>query len=247
MRIVCISDTHLQHSVHKIKIPDGDMLIHAGDLTICGNYLETAEAGQWLKSLPHKYKVVIAGNHDFLFQSDKQKAKMALDATGELIYLQDETAIVEGIKIYGSPWTPRFYDWAFQLADRRPEEARPFLLKAGDPKYPDPDEHWAKIPLETQLLITHGPPYGTLDRVIRRRPRVNPLRGDSETTYSEKTGCVALARRIKELPHLKLHVFGHIHPGHGVERDSQVTYVNAATCDNVYIPSNPPIVVDIDF
>lgn len=236
MRIVCISDTHLMHAQHKVVVPDGDILIHAGDLTFSGTYMEIQEAGDWLKSMPHKHKVVIAGNHDFLFEKEYHLAKTALDAGDKLIYLQDSFQEVAGIKFYGSPWTPRFYDWAFQL-DRNSEEAR---------------RKWAAIPVETQILVTHGPPYGTLDRVKRRSYKVDPLKGEIWDAYYEKTGCEELAKRVKFLPNLQLHVFGHIHQGYGKTkagstRFGETIYVNASTCDATYLPINPPIVVDIDF
>lgn len=243
MRFVCISDTHLRHTEHKLKIPDGDVLIHAGDLTIGGNYQEIVAAGRWLKSLPHAQKVVIAGNHDFLFQKDRHTAQQALDAEGELLYLQDSvTGLVGpqgGILVYGSPWTPHFYDWAFQLTREG---------EAADSKYPDATKHWKGIPENVQILVTHGPPYGTLDVVTRRQFKWVPGKGEVMDAYPQKTGDEALARRIHELPSLRLHVFGHIHPGYGKVVDGNGTvFVNASTCDNVYLPVNPPIVVDLNF
>src|SRR5687767_10507278 len=98
--IVCISDTHLQHN---FSIPNGDFLVHAGDLTFSGDIKEVAKAATWLRGLPHKRKVVIAGNHDWLFQKEPTLAQTLMAG---LTYLQDEAAEIDGIKFYGSPWQP---------------------------------------------------------------------------------------------------------------------------------------------
>lgn len=243
MRIVMVSDTHVMHGQHKIPIPDGDILIHAGDLTICGNYMETAEAGKWLSKLPHKHKIVIAGNHDFLFESDQRRGREAIgDGFDGIRYVQDQLIEIEGIKIFGSPWTPRFYDWAFQLDNHEATTVRPDHVRT---PWKDAAEHWQKIPVETQLLITHGPPYGILDNVRRRVVQIKPL-GEKVREFTDRAGCKELEKRIQQLPDLRLHVFGHIHPGHGVLQLEEVTFVNAATCDSVYIPNQKPIVLDLE-
>ena len=140
MKIVCISDTHSMHD--EIKLPPGDMLIIAGDICNHGLEHEVIFFNQWIKSIDYKYKIVIAGNHDWYFQKRKVK-RDEFDFT----YLQDESIIIEGIKIYGSPWQPEFYNWAFNLP-------RGELIKA----------KWDMIPRNTDILITHGPPlnYGDL-------------------------------------------------------------------------------------
>ena len=138
MRIVCISDTH--NEVMTEPIPDGDILIHAGDATIRGKIREVARFAQWFNSLPHKYKVFVPGNHDFLYERDRNIADTFVKS------LQDELIQIEGLKIYGSPWQPEFYNWAFNLP--RGEPLR---------------EIWSKIPDDVDLLITHGPPFGILD------------------------------------------------------------------------------------
>jgi len=143
MRIVAISDTH--GFQEQIKIPYGDILIHAGDFTRIGHPVEIIKFNDWLGRLPHKHKLIIAGNHDRLFEADPSFAKSLLfNAT----YLQDEEVIINGIKFYGSPWQPEFCNWAFNLP-RDGEE-----LKA----------KWAAIPDNVNVLITHGPPYAMLDK-----------------------------------------------------------------------------------
>ena len=141
-RIVCLSDTH--NCNEEIIVPDGDILIHAGDSTIRGTQYEVEEFAHWYASLPHRYKIFVAGNHDWLFQIENRFARLLVS---KFIYLQDSFVIVENLKIYGSPWQPRFFDWAFNL-NRGRELA----------------EKWSLIPEDTDILITHGPPNGILDQ-----------------------------------------------------------------------------------
>jgi Icc-related predicted phosphoesterase len=143
LRIVCLSDTH--NFTEEIAIPDGDVLIHAGDGTVRGTIGEVALFNQWLAALPHKHKILIAGNHDWLFETDNHLARNILDDS--ICYLQDSFIKINNLKIYGSPWQPRFYDWAFNL-DRGAEMA----------------EKWKLIPKDTDILVTHGPPSRILDK-----------------------------------------------------------------------------------
>lgn len=142
MKIVCISDTHTFE--YDIAVPDGDVLIHAGDATINGEPWEVSRFALWLKRQPHKHKIFVAGNHDWLFEKDPQAARAAIESVGTH-YLQDESIMLDGLRFYGSPWQPRFCDWAFNL-DR------------GDAI----KQKWDCIP-KCDVLITHGPPWGVLD------------------------------------------------------------------------------------
>jgi Icc-related predicted phosphoesterase len=142
--IVAISDTHGLHQ--SLEIPKGDILVHAGDITKQGTLREVEEFNDFLGSLPHSEKIVIAGNHDFCCERDRQACEKAL-TNG--VYLQDEGVTIQGIHFYGSPWQPWFYDWAFNL-QRGPE------IKA----------KWDLIPEDTDVLITHGPPLGRGDRTV---------------------------------------------------------------------------------
>jgi Icc-related predicted phosphoesterase len=143
LKIVCISDTH--NFNEQISVPDGDILIHAGDATIRGTQFEVEEFLQWFSSLPHKYKIFVAGNHDWLYETNQRFARF-ITANFNVKYLQDSLIEIEGLIIYGSPWQPRFYDWAFNL-NRGKEIA----------------EKWNLIPDATDVLITHGPPQEILD------------------------------------------------------------------------------------
>lgn len=214
MKIVCLSDTHNCNG--QIAVPDGDILIHAGDATITGTSAEIILFNEWFANLPHKYKIFVAGNHDWLFETDNNFARKLLDDS--IIYLQDSFTKIENLKIYGSPWQPRFFDWAFNL-NRGAELA----------------EKWNLIPDEVDILITHGPPHGILDEVPRKY-------------FIENTGCEELRKRIEEiagLKKLKLHVFGHIHGGYGRAENFGVKFINASNCDESYAPTQPPIVIEI--
>ena len=215
MKIVCLSDTHNCNG--QITVPDGDLLIHAGDATIRGTQTEVEEFLEWFSSLPHKHKVFVAGNHDWLFETNNRFGRH-LVANTKIIYLQDSFTQIEGLKFYGSPFQPRFFDWAFNL-NRGAELA----------------EKWKLIPADIDILITHGPPNGILDEVPRKY-------------WVENTGCEELLKRVEEisvLGKLKLHVFGHIHCGYGQTEKFGVKFVNASNCDENYEPSQMPIVIEL--
>jgi Icc-related predicted phosphoesterase len=142
-RIVCLSDTHNCNG--QINVPDGDILIHAGDATIRGTRDEIVLFNEWFANLPHRHKIFVAGNHDWLFETNPAKAERLLDE--KIIYLRDSFTVIENRKIYGAPWQPRFFDWAFNL-NRGREMA----------------EKWKLIPKGVDILITHGPPNGILDQ-----------------------------------------------------------------------------------
>jgi Icc-related predicted phosphoesterase len=189
-RIVCISDTHARH--HLTVVPEGDILVHGGDITCHGSLEDVEDFDRWLRTLPHKHKIVICGNHDFCFQERAAEARARITSA---IYLEDSSCEVDGLTFYGSPWQPWFGGWAFNLP--RGEE----LAKV-----------WVKIPLRVDVLVTHGPPEGILDRTHR---------GDF-------AGCRDLLSRIYEV-RPRLHVFGHIHEAAGRLDIDKMIFVNAST------------------
>lgn len=153
MRIICCSDTHLYFEKEKGPIfPDGDILLHAGDHTYLGNLSELMSATKWLGGMKSKYKhvIAIAGNHDWGFSNNFGPSKAIFEEAG-ITYIQDEIVEVDGLSIFGSPWTPEFCGWAFPI-DRGELE-----------------EFWErKIPAtKIDILITHGPPYGIGDKLSR--------------------------------------------------------------------------------
>ncbi|XP_043223410.1 metallophosphoesterase domain-containing protein 1-like isoform X2 [Amphibalanus amphitrite] len=237
LRFVCMSDTHSLTPHLTMPVPDGDVLIHAGDFTKCGRIEEVELFNNWLASLPHRHKIVIAGNHELSFdpaftrdggagalnalptlgcdRRDLEQAVSRPDCRSRLsgcTYLQDESVTVSGITVYGSPWQPEFCDWAFNVP-----RGRPCL------------EKWLKIPENVDVLITHSPPIGHGDLTIS----------------GVRAGCVELLSVVQQRVKPKYHVFGHIHEGYGVTTDGKIVYVNASTCDISYVPCNPPIVFDV--
>lgn len=143
--IICIADTHNKYD--GLEIPDGDILIHAGDMTMEGTEPEIREFARFFEALPHKHKVLIAGNHDFLFENEPKRAEKLLPPCH---YLLDSEVEIDGIRIWGSPWQPWFHDWAFNL-----ERGRPIKRK------------WDLIPEGIDVLVTHGPPLEHGDHVVR--------------------------------------------------------------------------------
>lgn len=141
MRVICLSDTHGLHD--SVQVPGGDLLIHAGDHCNHGTAGEVRKFAKWLATLPHRHKIVIAGNHDWPWRKHRRYAAMWLK---EATYLQDSGVLVDGIKVWGSPWQPEFCNWAFNL-----------------PRGPQLAAVWAGIPDDVEILITHTPPLGILD------------------------------------------------------------------------------------
>jgi len=231
MRFCCISDSHNKHK--QITIPECDILFHTGDWSFQGNKSETENFAKWLEKQPAKNIVLIPGNHEKVFEK-------CIDGLGteespnskDWIYkhcpranlLIHESLELNGIKIFGSPWTPYFFNWAWN-AGRTITEAAPFI---GD--------LWKDIPNDTQILLTHGPSMGILDTVT-----------DYNTGRMVSAGCSELSKKINDLKDLKMHLFGHLHfeGGRMVEQDG-VIYVNSAVVDDRYIPNdNRKVVIDI--
>lgn len=147
MKIIAISDTHGKHN--QLSLPKGDMIIHAGDISSRGHKSEVDRFLRWYSQLDYQYKIFIAGNHDFYFENaPRQEIKELIP--DNLIYLNDSGIEIEGLKIWGSPVQPWFYNWAFNRQ-----------------RGADIQKHWNLIPDDTALLITHGPPLGILDATDR--------------------------------------------------------------------------------
>lgn len=214
MKIVCISDTHSKHYslLEKDLITDdleNTILIHAGDISTRGYRSQTIDFLNWFSKLPHKHKIFIAGNHDFDFEDNADTINEIIPEG--VIYLNDSLVEIEGIKIWGSPITPYFYNWAFN-------RFRGDNIKT----------YWDKIPNDIDILITHGPPYMILDKVVYDQRNV---------------GCVDLLNRVQEI-RPKYHIFGHIHEGSGILKVDEVTFINASVLNEDYRLINKPIHFD---
>lgn len=143
MKIIAISDTHGQHEA--VTLPPGDMLIHAGDISRRGDEAEITDFLQWFAAQPHPHKIFIAGNHDFYFEKQPEE-KITAIIPANVIYLNDSGCTVNGLRIWGSPVSPWFFDWAFNRH-----------------RGADIQRHWKLIPADTDILITHGPVHGIHD------------------------------------------------------------------------------------
>jgi Icc-related predicted phosphoesterase len=219
MRLVLISDTHGLHA-QLPKLPDGDVLVHAGDLTDDAGQAALRSFLRWFNSQPHKRKVFIAGNHDWAFEKWNGPARaMVKELAPTADYLEDSGVEIDGVRFWGSPYQPEFYNWAFNR--KRGAEI---------------SHHWDKIPNETDVLITHGPPKGILD-----------ISGID----NESCGCADLWTAVATRIRPKLHVFGHIHHGYGTFRQkwlcgtSQTTFINSSICNERYQPINKPWVFNL--
>lgn len=221
MKLVCISDTHCR--LRKVKVPPGDLLIHAGDLTFQGNVQEIGQELRELGRVAKNFKygcVLICGNHDWLGQRNPSLMREMCKENG-ITYIDHECITIEGIKIFGSAYTPWFHNWAFNV--ERGEKIK---------------ELWDQIPQDTQVLVTHGPPHNILDNV-------STFNGPKSEWIVDHVGCEDLAARIKELPDLKLHIFGHLHDGYGIKVIDNITYINPSSCNEEYKPVNSPIIFDL--
>jgi Icc-related predicted phosphoesterase len=233
MRIVFISDTHGKHhelTEHLNNLVDIDVIVHSGDISMKGRPEEVENFLEWYDKLPFKHKIFISGNHDFMFDTKwvprtengkyRHTQQIYTDefvynmlSKYNVIYLNDSGITIDGINFWGSPVTLWFHDWAFN-------------------RYEDEIvEHWNLIPENTNILISHGPPFGKLDYVY----------------YGQKNvGCHKLLEKIHGLKDLKVCCFGHIHEGYGhIINENFVNIVNASSLNLRYDFNNLPIIIEI--
>ena len=184
LKLIAISDQH----GYLPDIPPCDFLLLAGDIlpvnrsdrpSFQSNWMNF-KLRKWLDKVPARHIIAVAGNHDSIFDGG---TKRLVPKNLRWHYLQDSGVKLEGIKFWGSPHTLPCGDWAFRMPEDRIHLA------------------WEAIPDDTQILLTHQPPFGYGDS-----PYANP-----ELHH----GCSYLLARIVALPRLRVHVFGHIHSGHG--------------------------------
>jgi len=208
VKVLCLSDTHGLHR-RICNIPDADILIHAGDISKYGEESQVVDFLHWFSALPYPYRIFIAGNHDYFFEN-ASPAQIRAILPENVIYLNDSGCEINGIRFWGSPVTPEFMDWAFNR-------------KRGC----DIQQHWKRIPKDTDILITHGPPLGLLDA----------------NTKNDRTGCVDLLETVLKIQP-KYHIFGHIHEAYGMANNEHSTFINASILDERYRIKNKPILID---
>jgi len=218
MKLVVISDCH--GKLGQARIPQGDVLILAGDILanrsgdpdIDAAFQLNAirELDDFCGALDFKHVLMIAGNHDWVFE----RYKGAHNVLKNIVYLEDSGTEIDGVRFWGSPHQPWFFDWAFNHPRNGPALAY----------------YWSLIPDNTDVLITHGPPFGILDLPFGN---------------GEPAGCELLLKRVQEIEP-RVHVFGHIHGSYGKKQIGRTLFVNACLCNEVYHPVNPPQVIDLD-
>ncbi len=208
MKITCIADLHGELP----ELPGGDLLLMAGDYTGSNKVVQWMSFFNWIKKQQYRKIVAIAGNHDGFLQCCVPYTE------GNFEYLSDSGTEFEGIKIYGSPWNRTFsginaHCTAFTYAD----ETWFF------------DEKVAKIPTDTDILLTHTPAYGRLD-----------------VAKGKNLGSTALASYLTYMGRPKLHVFGHIHEGYGQEEKyCGCLSINCSHMNGDYEAVNAPITIEL--
>jgi len=210
MKITFISDTHGKHNtISNDVLGTGDVLVHCGDLTNIGEEHDVIDFLDWFSKVEYTHKIFIAGNHDFWFV-DNTDIPDVYKKNG-VIYLCDNSVTIDGVKFYGSPWQPKFHNWAFNLVRNST----------------DLHDVWAKIPHDTDVLITHTPPYGHLDIVGQQR-----------------VGCELLTEYLVKVNPL-INAFGHIHGSYGQKTFGETEFINASYLDDNYNLRNNPISLTI--
>ena len=217
MRFVLISDTHSLH--RQLEVPDGDVLIHAGDITRSGEVDTVYDFSMWLAALPHMHKVVIPGNHDYCFdisqtKYDERVRPMLEDRRPNIHFLLDTARTIAGYRFYGSPWVPNLAGWAFFDKGR---------------------DHFDHAPTDVEILVTHGPPW-----LERDREKKEGIHCGSAHLLAYVRRCPALRLHVFGHVHEGYGASTVGAPGHII--------VNASSCTREYnrAPLNAPIVIDLD-
>jgi predicted phosphohydrolase len=220
LRFVVMSDTHNRHG--SLSVPEGDVLVHTGDFTNHGTLAEVADFARWFGSLPHPVKVIVPGNHDMImdrqyydaYWADWSHVKESSDEAFEAFaqrgvhVLIDSMIEIRGVRVYGSPHVPTYAPWltAFNVTPDRIAEL------------------WRRIPTNVDVLLTHTPPAGRLDREMFGKP----------------VGCTALHAELSGRVRPKFHVFGHVHTDTGAVTVGPTTFVNAASVTDFYSTRGRP-------
>jgi len=206
MKFVIISDTHGLHE--ELELPEGDVIIHGGDITDHGTKEEVISFLNWFEKLDYEYKIFIGGNHDIYL--DENPVDLLELIPENITYLNNRGFEINDIKMWGSPTCPDLVDWAFGKHRR------------------EMIDHWKYMPTEIDILITHTPPYGILDK----------------SSLHRSLGCEYLMGKVKEIKP-QYHIFGHIHASYGLTKIDDTTFINASNLDSYKGLINPPITFEI--
>lgn len=196
-------------------MPTGDMIIHAGDISSVGEIWDVENFVNWYDSLDYEYKIFIAGNHDFFFEQQSTIVKDIIP--NSIIYLEDSLIVIEGIKIYGTPHTSLFNNWAFNRTDKQRQEL------------------WKLIPKDTDILVSHGPVFDILD--------YSPPMG---TWPAVKIGCSYMKDVVLNKVKPDIFICGHAHDSFGHKNVNGIDFYNVSILDGNYQFRNHPVTIDYD-
>ena len=220
-KILFISDTHTMHEDldKHFDMPIADFIVHAGDFTGQGSEHHTRKFLKWFSNLNmYDHKIFIAGNHDWLFERNRSWGHELVNEYSKkyskIHYLEDNGVEICGLKFWGSPVSRPFCNWAFNRLESKMEQ------------------HWKAIPEDTDILITHSPPYMIMDY--------------AESGSAEHTGSESLYREVFDRIKPMVHVFGHIHEQYGIKEIDGIKFINASNLDGGYSMVNPPILMEVE-
>lgn len=199
MKITCLSDTHMHHK--KINMPETDMIIHAGDFTYHGEFDEVKKFLQWYGEQKANHKLLICGNHEVEISKQPFQLLQQMCENEGIQLLNNTHTVIKGLTIFGSPNSLKFGNgWVYNSTENELENI------------------YSNILPDTNIVITHGPAYGKLDKVLS----------------GQRVGSMALTKRLSELSNLRLHITGHIHENRGTMIRNGVMTVNASICGIPY-------------
>ena len=222
-RFACLADTHGSFNLIKPEwIFPSDFLLIAGDITNYGQQSQVEACVNWALDFPTQHRIIIAGNHDLSLDKERYESftrkpentdidetRKLLDTSG-ITYLNHQAITIDGIHFFGSPYSMEFGQWAFPILSDQC------------------DHFWDDVPLNTDVFLTHGPPYGILDL----------------SQYSQqKTGCPSLLNKINQIKP-KLSVFGHLHEAYGYFKTKDTLFINCSLMNMKYQMVNPIVYVD---
>tara|TARA_Y100000389_G_scaffold8670_1_gene8217 strand:- start:3937 stop:4743 length:807 start_codon:yes stop_codon:yes gene_type:complete len=259
IKIGFFSDTHTLHKKWKNNFEsfrhgdelenmwsELDILCFTGDCSSKGNPKKVEDFMEWFSNQPAKKKVMIAGNHDFFFDIDyrnkqlrhnndkspQEEVEEMLSKFPDIHYLNDSGVKLFGLNIWGSPVQPKFGNWVFNRNRNTIVNGDGSISKYnGKPISNEIKNHWDMIPNNTDVLLTHGPPFKHGDLLAHKSRRIGEC---------PNVGCVDLSIAIERVKP-KIVAFGHIHEGYGKVKGSDgIIYINSSSLNEEYSPVNAP-------